>query len=85
MRKSADATPKWPCTGRVRERRLRRGCCADGSTDGKFGEALYDVEERGDLPNAAVLASLGCGNPTAVAELHERETVLDLARAAGST
>ena len=48
-----------------------------------FGEALYDAEQRGELPDAAVLASLGCGNPTAVAELHEGETVLDLGSGGG--
>jgi SAM-dependent methyltransferase len=59
-------------------------CCADGESNAeKFGEALYDVEQRGELPNAAVLASLGCGNPTAVAELHEGETVLDLGSGGG--
>ena len=59
-------------------------CCADGESDAaKFGEALYDAEQRGELPEAAVLASLGCGNPTAVAELHEGETVLDLGSGGG--
>ncbi|HET7128127.1 MAG TPA: arsenite methyltransferase [Gaiellaceae bacterium] len=59
-------------------------CCADGESDAaKFGEALYDVEQRGELPDAAVLASLGCGNPTAVADLHEGETVLDLGSGGG--
>src|SRR5438067_3404607 len=54
-------------------------CCADGESDAaKFGEALYDAEQRGELPEAATLASLGCGNPTEVAELREGETVLDL-------
>jgi arsenite methyltransferase len=60
-----------------------RGCCGDGSSDAGFGEALYDAEERGQLPDAAVLASLGCGNPTAVADLHEGETVLDLGSGGG--
>jgi arsenite methyltransferase len=60
-----------------------RGCCPDGSPDPKFGEALYDADERGALPDAAVLASLGCGNPTAVAELREGETVLDLGSGGG--
>ncbi len=60
-----------------------RACCPDGSTDEKFGEGLYAAEERGDLPVKAVLASLGCGNPTAVAELHEGETVLDLGSGGG--
>ena len=48
-----------------------------------FGEALYAADQRGELPEAAVLASLGCGNPTAVAELHEGETVLDLGSGGG--
>jgi arsenite methyltransferase len=60
-----------------------RGCCPDGSTEASFGEALYAAEERGELPDKAVLASLGCGNPTAVADLHEGETVLDLGSGGG--
>ena len=60
------------------------GSCCEGETDSaKFGEALYDVEQRGELPDAAVLASLGCGNPIAVAALHEGETVLDLGSGGG--
>jgi arsenite methyltransferase len=59
-------------------------CCADGESDAaKFGEALYDAEQRGELPEAATLASLGCGNPTAVADLHEGEVVLDLGSGGG--
>src|SRR2546426_7013922 len=59
-------------------------CCGDGESDAtKFGEALYDAEQRGELPEAATLASLGCGNPTAVAELREGETVLDLGSGGG--
>jgi SAM-dependent methyltransferase len=59
-------------------------CCADGESDAaKFGEALYDAEQRGELPEAATLASLGCGNPTAVANLREGETVLDLGSGGG--
>ena len=59
-------------------------CCADGESDAaKFGEALYDAEQRGALPEAATLASLGCGNPTAVAELNEGDTVLDLGSGGG--
>ena len=59
-------------------------CCADqGAGGSQFGEALYDVEQRGELPEAAALASLGCGNPTAVAELREGETVLDLGSGGG--
>ena len=48
-----------------------------------WGAELYAAEERGELPDTALLASLGCGNPTAVAELHEGETVLDLGSGGG--
>ena len=59
-------------------------CCSEAEADrDRFGEALYADEQRGELPEAAVLASLGCGNPTAVAELHEGETVLDLGSGGG--
>jgi SAM-dependent methyltransferase len=59
-------------------------CCGESESDSSlFGEALYDAEQRGDLPEAATLASLGCGNPTAVAELREGETVLDLGSGGG--
>jgi arsenite methyltransferase len=58
------------------------GCCAEGEP-GSFGEALYAAEQRGGLPDAAVLASLGCGNPTAVADLREGEVVLDLGSGGG--
>ncbi|HEX5826869.1 MAG TPA: arsenite methyltransferase, partial [Candidatus Limnocylindrales bacterium] len=44
---------------------------------------LYSALERAELPEAAVLASLGCGNPTAVAELREGERVLDLGSGGG--
>jgi arsenite methyltransferase len=60
------------------------GSCCDGeSAAGDFGEALYSAEERGELPDAAALASLGCGNPVAVAELNEGEVVLDLGSGGG--
>jgi len=57
-------------------------CCAESDAT-KFGEVLYDAEQRGELPEAATLASLGCGNPTAVAELNEGEIVLDLGSGGG--
>jgi len=57
-------------------------CCGpDGSA--AFGELLYAATDRAVLPDAAVLASLGCGNPTAVAELREGERVLDLGSGGG--
>jgi SAM-dependent methyltransferase len=59
-------------------------CCPEGGSDGpSFVETFYAAEQRGELPDAAVLASLGCGNPTAVADLHEGETVLDLGSGGG--
>ncbi len=48
-----------------------------------FGAGLYDEGERGGLPDTATMASLGCGNPTAVAELGAGETVLDLGSGGG--
>jgi arsenite methyltransferase len=62
------------------------GCCGNANCDGDegaFGERLYTIEQRGELPTAATLASLGCGNPTAVADLHEGEVVLDLGSGGG--
>ena len=46
-------------------------------------ENLYNAEQTAGLPEGAVLASLGCGNPTALAQLHEGETVLDLGSGGG--
>ena len=59
---------------------VEEACCdpADG-----YGLKFYDITERGALPDEAVLASLGCGNPTAVADLAEGETVLDLGSGGG--
>jgi arsenite methyltransferase len=48
-----------------------------------FGAELYSPEERDAIPDPAKLASLGCGNPTAVATLSEGETVLDLGSGGG--
>jgi arsenite methyltransferase len=58
-------------------------CCEGESASTDFGESLYSLEQRGELPDATALASLGCGNPTAVAELNEGETVLDLGSGGG--
>jgi arsenite methyltransferase len=65
-------------------------CCGDGAAvtarDGSevFGGALYEEEHAEGAPVAAVEASLGCGVPTAVADLREGETVLDLGSGAGA-
>ena len=59
-------------------------CCASVDADSaNFGEALYDAEQRAGLPADAATASLGCGNPTTVADLREGETVLDLGSGGG--
>jgi SAM-dependent methyltransferase len=58
-------------------------CCEGEAASEDFGTSLYTLDQRGELPDAAALASLGCGNPTAVAELKEGETVLDLGSGGG--
>ena len=63
------------------------GCCGDNCCGSAEGDAitgdLYSVTELGELPPAAALASLGCGNPTALAELRSGEKVLDLGSGGG--
>jgi arsenite methyltransferase len=60
-------------------------CCGGAATaeEPGFGAELYGALDRDQLPDSAVLASLGCGNPTAVAELRQGETVLDLGSGGG--
>jgi SAM-dependent methyltransferase len=74
---------------------LTASCCGSSATDswcgagsaaeavGGFSEHLYREGETDGLPEEAVLASLGCGNPIAVADLHEGERVLDLGSGGG--
>ena len=58
------------------------GCCSEEATT-LFGQGLYGADERAGLPENAVTASLGCGNPLALVELNEGETVLDLGSGGG--
>jgi arsenite methyltransferase len=57
-------------------------CCAP-EEQVVFGVERYSEDDRAELPDAAALASLGCGNPTAVADLHPGEAVLDLGSGGG--
>jgi SAM-dependent methyltransferase len=66
------------------------GCCGSDASCGCASDTksvitsdLYATDEVADLPSAAILASLGCGNPTALAELKAGETVLDLGSGGG--
>jgi SAM-dependent methyltransferase len=61
------------------------GCCGSSALDGcdPITSDLYNAAQSGELPQAAVAASLGCGNPTALAELKAGETVLDLGSGGG--
>ena len=59
-------------------------CCGGGGeADAVFGSSLYGADQQGEVPADALAASLGCGNPTAVAELRAGETVLDLGSGGG--
>ena len=62
-------------------------CCGGSSSGAGCGDPitsnLYDEKQTGELPETAVLASLGCGNPTALAKLNPGETVLDLGSGGG--
>ena len=75
---------------RVTESATNTSCCGSSACCGGTTEAwdpitadLYDERQKAGLPVEAVLASLGCGNPTALATLEEGETVLDLGSGGG--
>ena len=88
----AELTPNIRETVRERyaELALAQGsCCGPDNTvnaggDVVFGSSLYDEAEAEGATQTAVAASLGCGVPTAVADLHPGETVLDLGSGAGA-
>ena len=65
----------------------KSSCCGTGSAQSQCCDPitsnLYDAAQTGELPETAVLASLGCGNPTALAELRPGEIVLDLGSGGG--
>jgi arsenite methyltransferase len=68
---------------RVRQGYDNPSCCSSSGCGDPITSNLYDVEQIGTLPVEAVIASLGCGNPTALAELKAGETVLDLGSGGG--
>lgn len=84
---------RYGAAARAAAREARSGCgcdaaavgaaCCTGVPSGPIGAGLYDALQIEALPSAAVLASLGCGNPTALIELREGETVLDLGSGGG--
>ncbi|MGH7316800.1 MAG: arsenite methyltransferase [Candidatus Rokuibacteriota bacterium] len=82
---AADEARTGAATGSV-----AAGCCGSesgssccGGEGAIFGPELYDAGEQREVPEAALLASLGCGNPVAVAELNPGESVLDLGSGGG--
>ncbi|MBV9817813.1 MAG: arsenite methyltransferase [Solirubrobacterales bacterium] len=60
------------------------GCCGPADEQGVFGSSLYADTQEAGVSDAALNASLGCGVPTAVADLHVGEVVLDLGSGAGA-
>jgi ubiquinone/menaquinone biosynthesis C-methylase UbiE len=81
---------KYAAAAKAVSRPEAHGCCGSeapcsGPADatGVFGRALYD-EAANEVPDSVLTASLGCGVPTAVADLHDGETVLDLGSGAGA-
>ena len=82
-----DATLKDAVREKYGQAALRVGssCCGESSVacNDPITSNLYSDRETGDLPESAVLASLGCGNPAALAELKPGETVLDLGSGGG--
>jgi arsenite methyltransferase len=65
-------------------RAAEEACCGTTGQTNVWGDVLYDAESSEGATAGAVAASLGCGVPTAVADLHEGETVLDLGSGAGA-
>src|SRR2546428_2871047 len=68
---------------RARENAADGGCCGGEGDGNAISSHLYTTDEIRDLPQEAVVASLGCGNPVAIAALTEGETVLDLGSGGG--
>lgn len=80
-----DPNDSLPVVGNAADTCGGTSCCgsADVAVEQSFGASLYDADQQGELPAAALAASLGCGNPTAVAALRPGERVLDLGSGGG--
>ena len=81
-----DAVKEKYAQAALKARDARSGCCAPASTSAccdPITSNLYSADESGKVPEAALRASLGCGNPTALAELKPGEIVLDLGSGGG--
>src|SRR5665213_3028040 len=78
-----DAQPNADAAGCCGASAAEVSCCGGTSSDAAFGSGLYSASEQSELPADAVAASLGCGNPLAVAELRAGERVLDLGSGGG--
>ena len=90
MSETTDQDLKGQIRDHYAERAVAATACGSCSCGGgavepqdELARGLYDVTETGDLPAEAVLASLGCGNPTALADLQPGEVVLDLGSGGG--
>src|SRR5579859_4615838 len=77
---TSQAATQTGCCGATQ---AEAACCGAPATTDLITGDLYSIDEVSQLPSAAVLASLGCGNPTALAELTEGEVVLDLGSGGG--
>ena len=81
---------RYAAAAKAASKAASEGCCGSklscspADATGVFGGALYDEAAGAEAPESALNASLGCGVPTAVADLHEGETVLDLGSGAGA-
>jgi arsenite methyltransferase len=75
---------KYAAAARAAAEGASTACCSPADEEGVFGSSLYAQSGETESADIALSASLGCGVPTAVAELHEGETVLDLGSGAGA-
>jgi 2-polyprenyl-3-methyl-5-hydroxy-6-metoxy-1,4-benzoquinol methylase len=84
---AACCTPAPTASGCCAPAPAASSCCGTGTASGgscdPITSNLYDASQSGDVPGTALAASLGCGNPTALAELKPGETVLDLGSGGG--